>query len=225
MELLDRVIICGLGKVGYRVVSRLARLTPRPQIVVIHLDDELSFAKQISQLEGVTTIIGDARDPAILQRAGIQQATTVAAVTSQDLTNLQIGLAAQRMFPQVHLVLRVFSDALAGQLIDLVGISTTYSTSELAGPTLAAAAILPGIGQAFFAGDELYATDQVLAHAGDALSGQSIEAVRAAQQALVIGIRRKGVSLLLPPPNTILAPGDELTMLACLDDLAKLRGR
>lgn len=223
-ELLDRVIICGLGKVGYRVVMRLARLTPRPQIVVIHQDDTLSFSQQISQLEGVTTIIGDARDPEVLKRAGIQRATTVAVVTSQDLTNLQIGLAARGLFPEVHLVLRVFSDALASKLIDLFGISTTYSTSELAGPTLAAAAILPGIGQAFFAGGQLYATDQLLAQAGDALSGQSIDALRADQQALVIGLRRKGTSLLLPPPDTILAPGDELTLLARLDTLAKLRG-
>src|SRR5579885_2446556 len=88
-ELLDRVIVCGLGKVGYRVVTRLARLTPRPQIVVVHLDDAQSFAQQISELEGVTNIIGDARDPQVLPKAGIQHATTVAAVTSNDLVNLQ----------------------------------------------------------------------------------------------------------------------------------------
>ena len=221
--LLDRVIVCGLGKVGYRVVMRLARLTPRPQIVVVHLDDQLSFAQQISQIEGVTTVIGDACDPKVLQKAGIQNATTVAAVTSNDLVNLQIGLAARRERSSVHLVLRVFSDALANELSSLFNITTTFSTSELAGPTLASAAILPGINQAFFANGQLYAALPLLAQAGDPLSGQTIQALRASQQALVIGLRRKGEAVTLPALDTTIAPGDELTLLGRLDALAGLR--
>lgn len=224
-ELLDRVIVCGLGKVGYRVVTRLARLTPRPQIVVVHLDDTQSFAQQISGLESVTTIIGDASDPQVLQRAGIQHATTVAAVTSNDLVNLQIGLAARRERSSVHLVLRVFSDALANELSSLFNIATTFSTSELAAPTLASAAILPGISQAFFSGGQLYAALPLLAQAGDPLSGQAIQSLRLSRQALVIGLRRKGESLTLPPLDTTIAPGDELTLLGRLDALAGVRER
>jgi Trk K+ transport system NAD-binding subunit len=223
-ELLDRVIVCGLGKVGYRVVQRLYHLTPRPQITVIHLNDEQSFSKQISDLAGVKTIIGDARDSETLKKAGVEQATTIAAVTSDDLVNLQIGLAARHEHPHLHLVLRVFSDTLAVKLSDLFHISTTYSTSELAGSTLAAAAILSGVSQAFFVGDDLLATDQYTARANDRLSGNAIQTIRSQEQALVIALRRQQASFSFPSLETVIAPGDELTILATLDTLARLRG-
>ncbi len=226
-ELLDYVIVCGLGKVGYRVVQRLYHLTPRPQITVIHLDDgENSFPKQISDLQGVKTIIGDARDLETLQKADVQRATTVAAITSDDLINLQIGLAARRAHPHLHLVLRVFSDALAVKLSDLFHISTTYSTSELAGSTLAAASILSGVGQALFVGEDLLATDLHTVRANDRLSGNAIQTIRTQEQALIIALRRKNASapLTLPPLDTVIAPGDEVTLLATLETLARLRG-
>jgi voltage-gated potassium channel Kch len=47
----DRVIICGLGKIGYRVVKLIHQMEPHPHIVVVHLDDgEASFAEQIAEL-------------------------------------------------------------------------------------------------------------------------------------------------------------------------------
>ncbi|HLW02619.1 MAG TPA: NAD-binding protein [Ktedonobacterales bacterium] len=223
-ELLDRVIVCGLGKVGYRVVQRLYYLTPRPQITVIHLDDDQSFSRQISDLQGIKTVIGDARDIETLQKADVQHATTIAAVTSDDLVNLQIGLAARHAHPHLHLVLRVFSDTLAVKLGDLFHISTTYSTSELAGSTLAAASILSGVGQALFVGEDLLATDLHTIRANDRLTGNAIQTIRTQEQVLVIALRRQGHTLTLPPLDTVITPGDEVTILATLDTLARLRG-
>ncbi|HEX9056310.1 MAG TPA: NAD-binding protein, partial [Ktedonobacterales bacterium] len=113
----DTIIVCGLGKIGYRVVERLSRLDPRPHIVAVYLNgDDNSFVERVVDLPGVTLVRGDARDVNTLKRAGIDHAYTVAAVTSDDLTNLQIGLAARNSSPDIHLVLRVFSDALADEL-------------------------------------------------------------------------------------------------------------
>jgi Trk K+ transport system NAD-binding subunit len=237
-EQLDTVIVCGLGKVGYRVVRQLHRLRPRPRIVVVRLADEgHAFPQNIRQLEGIRTVIGDARDLSLLREAGIDAAYTVAALTADDGLNLQIGLVARRYRPDVHLVLRVFSDTLAEKLDDMFGIRTTYSTSGLAGPTLAAATILGDVSQAFHAGRQLFSTDQVVVREGDHLAGRSVDAVRAESQALVIGLRRnadggkggaggadRDPSLqALPPLDTALAPGDEVTLLAPLVALARLR--
>ncbi len=219
----DRVVVCGLGRVGYRVVQRLYRLSPRPAITVIHLDDGASVSNHISNLQGIKRIIGDARHSQTLQQAEVEHATTVVAVTSDDLFNLQIGLAARRLHPQVHLVLRVFSDALAAKLGDLFHISTSYSTSELAGSTLAGAAILNGVSQAFFVDDQLLATDQHTAHTGDRLIGKSVQVIRAEEGALVVALHRQGKTLVLPPLETLIAPEDELTLLATLNTLARLR--
>jgi Trk K+ transport system NAD-binding subunit len=192
--------------------------------VVIRLGDgHTEFPQRISELDGVTTIIGDAREASVLRAAGLDRAYSVAALTSDDLLNLQIGLAARRQRPDVHVVLRVFSDALASKLTDMFGIHTIYSTSALAGPTLAAAAVLGGISHAFVAGGQLFSTDQLTVQAGGPLAGLSLEAVRARHAALVIGLNRNGEMTALPALDTVLAPGDDITLLATIETLARLR--
>jgi len=222
----DTVIVCGLGKVGYRVVGLLHALRPRPRIVVLYheRDEDEPFLRRVRGLEGVEVRRGDARDGETLRDAGLERAFAVAALTADDLTNIQIGLEARRQRADLHVVLRVFSDTLAERLVDLFGIHTAYSVSDLASPTLAAAAVLGGVGHAFFADDRLYAMDELLARAGDQLSGRSVEAIRGETGAVVIGLRRdSGPLLVLPPADTLVAPGDAVTLAARLDALARLR--
>jgi Trk K+ transport system NAD-binding subunit len=223
---MDRVIICGLGKVGYRVVERLYALTPRPRIVVVHLgDDSASFIHRLAGMDDLTIFTGDASDPDVLRQAGIERAYSVAAVTSNDLVNLRIGLTARKLRSDVHLVVRVFTDALAEELNDVFEIHTTYSTSNLASPTLAAAAILggEGVSRAFVAGGQIYTSDEWTAGHGGKLSGLSVAAIRRQRRALVVALRRGGTTQLVPPLDATIQEGDEVTLLATTDALAQLR--
>jgi Trk K+ transport system NAD-binding subunit len=222
----DTVIVCGLGKVGYRVVRQMHRMRPAPRIVVVRQGDgRADFPEQISRLDGVTTVLGDARDPAVLRIAGIARAYSVAALTSDDLLNLQIGLAARRARPDIHIVLRVFSDVMADKLADMFGIRTIYSTSGLAGPTLAAGAVLGDITHAFAAEGEIFSADQLSIPAGSELDGRTVEELRARHDGVVIALRRNGGAdtCVLPPLATVLAAGDCITLLAPLDALARVR--
>jgi Trk K+ transport system NAD-binding subunit len=223
---LDSIIVCGLGKVGYRVVERLYALTPRPRIVVVHRgDDGTSFVQRLAGMEGLTIITGDASDPDVLTQAGIARAYSVAAVTSSDLVNLRVGLTARKLRADVHLVVRVFSDALAEELNDVFEIHTTYSTSNLASPTLAAAAILggEGVSRAFVAGGRIYSSDEWTAGRGGKISGQTVAAIRQRRDALVVALRRGGTLLPVPPLDTTIQDGDEVTLLAATGALARLR--
>lgn len=222
----DTVIVCGLGKVGYRVVGLLHAQRPRPRIVVLYheRDEDEPFLRRVRGLAAVEARRGDARDGETLRDAGLERAFAVAALTSDDLTNVRIGLEARRQRADLHVVLRVFSDTLAERLVDLFGIHTAYSVSDLASPTLAAAAVLGGVGHAFFADDRLYAMNELAARAGDRLSGRNVEAIRGETGAVVIGLRRgAGPLLVLPPADTVVAPGDAVTLAARLDALARLR--
>lgn len=224
----DRVLVCGLGKVGYRVAQRLHAMKPRPRIVVIHREDDTeSLAHHLIPLEGIETVVGDARDPAVLRRAGLEHAYAVAAVTADDLVNLQVALAARQVHPAVHVVVRVFSDALAEELNSVFEIHTTYSTSNLASGTLAAAAVLGGVRHAFAMRGSLFAADDLTLRVGDGLSGRTVADLRAAHGALGVELRRKGApeAILLPPLDTPLAAGDTLTVVAPLEALGRLRRR
>jgi Trk K+ transport system NAD-binding subunit len=223
-EQYDTVIVCGLGKVGYRVIRQLYKLRPRPRIVVVRLGDgRPDFPQRISQLEGVISILGDAREAEVLREAGIERAYAVAALTSDDLLNLQIGLAARRARADVHVVLRVFSDVLAEKLADLFGIRTIYSTSGLASPALAAGALLGDITHAFSTNGQIFSADKVSVRAGSLLDGRTIEDIRARHDALIIALQRDGQLRALPSLSTTLEPGDEVTMLATIEALARVR--
>jgi Trk K+ transport system NAD-binding subunit len=217
-EQFNTVIICGLGKVGYRVVRQIYAIQARPRIVVICRSvGDNDFHRYIAPLTDVTLIEGDARDSAVLQRAGLAEAYSVAALTGDDLVNLQIGLAARRERPDVHVVLRVFSDALAERLADMFGIRTAYSTSALAGATMAAAAVRAEVGASFFANGRLFATSQASVSAGDQLAGRSVDTLYSDRGVLTVGLCRDGRPSVLPPLDTVLEPGDEVTLLTAIE--------
>lgn len=223
-DVFHTVIVCGLGKVGYRVVRQLYRMNPRPRIVVVCLGDRQNeFPQRISQLGEVQIITGDARDPDVLRKAGLMHAFSVAALTSNDLLNLQIALAARRIRADAHIVLRVFSDALASKLSDMFGIRTAYSTSALASPTMAAAALLGNVSQGLLVNGQLYATERLRIRADSPLLGLSIAALREHQEILVIDLRHEGVSTLIPSLSITLCEGDEITILAAIRALKRLR--
>jgi len=219
------VIVCGLGKIGFRVVKQLHSLSPRPRIVVVRLgnNDRPEFVQQIRQLDGVVDVVGDARNLETLRRAGLDEAYSVAALTSDDLQNLQIALAARRHRPDVHIVLRTFSDALAERLAEMFGIHTTYSTSALAAPTMAAAALLGNISQAIFVGGQIFATNDIHLSAGHPFITRRVDDLRERYATIVLELRRDGRSILLPDLDLRLQAGDQATLLAPVEVVQYVR--
>jgi Trk K+ transport system NAD-binding subunit len=223
-EQYDTVIVCGLGKVGYRVICQLHAMRPRPRIVVVRLaNGRPDFPQRIAELPGVRLVIGDAREEAVLRQAGISQAFSVAALTSDDLLNLQISLAARRLRPDVHIVLRVFSDGLAERLGEMFGIRTTYSTSALASPTLAAAALVGGVLQGCLIDQQLYATEQLRIEPTSPLANLSIEQIRERFGVIVIEHQKHGQPTNLPPNDLIIQAQDQLLVIGPIVTIAQLR--
>lgn len=214
----DTVIICGLGKVGSAVLQLLLGITPCPRLVVICTPQTPPETTEALEARGVQVVRGDAREPAMLKLAGIERAYAVAALFGDDLINLQIGLAARELRPDLHLVLRVFSDVLAERLGALFGINTAYSTSALAAPTLAAAAVLPRVDYAFDVGERLFALETL--RPGLALT---VSELREQADVLVVAVQRNGVRDILPAHTLPLEPDDELILLGDLRTLSRLR--
>lgn len=220
-ERFNTVIVCGLGKVGSAVIRLLLRIEPCPELVVICTPQTPAELTAPLEARGVRVIRGDAREAQTLERAGLRRAYAVAAVFGDDLANLQIGLAARELRPDIHLVLRVFSDVLAERLGALFGINTAYSVSALAAPTLAAAAVLREVEYAFDVGERLFALETL--PADGPFVGRSVSELREQSGLLVVGLRRAGVQRMLPEHELCVEAGDELLLLGELHDLARLR--
>src|SRR5262249_13985316 len=145
------------------------------------------------------------------------------ALTSDDLNNIKIALAARQRRPDVHVVVRVFNDVLAQRLRALFGIHTAYSTSRLAAPTFAAAALLPGAECAFFAGEHLYTRDERVVGKGDDFIGKTGAELRAQRNIFLIERERGGELTLLPPLDQPIQPGDRIAVVAPLKTLEPLQ--
>ena len=221
----DTVIVCGLGRIGYRVIRALQQLHVQTQIVVVCQQSSTS-ALFVEEMEssGVRVLYGDARRADTLQRAGIERACSVVALISDDSVNLQIGLAARRLQPNIDVVLRVFRDVLADNLTTMFGVHTTFSVAALAAPTLAASAVVRGIDYAIEIADRILSTMTITVRAGDVCAGRTVADIRRHEDILVVAIRRAGYALTPLKLDTRVEEGDEIVVLvdiARLDRLAR----
>lgn len=121
------VILCGLGRVGRRVLDYL-RAANVPVVVIERKADVPA---------GVTALVGDFRSPELLKQAGIDRARGVIVCTSDDLVNVSTALTARGLNPAARVVVRVFTPALVERLGQSVRGIAALSVSALTAPVIA----------------------------------------------------------------------------------------
>ena len=99
----DHFIICGIGRVGRNVANELDA-TERTYVVID--EDMNSINVQLEKHPDQMYIHGDGSDDDILQKAQIETARGVFAVTGDDSKNLMISLTAKQMNPAARVVAR-----------------------------------------------------------------------------------------------------------------------
>ncbi|MCU1391224.1 MAG: RyR protein [Ilumatobacteraceae bacterium] len=87
----NHTVVCGLGDVGTRLAQAFAMDGGR--VVAIESDPSSSGVAS-AKAAGVTVLIGDASDPALLRTARVAQAVRLIAVCGNDATNVQIASQA-----------------------------------------------------------------------------------------------------------------------------------
>ncbi|MBN1178085.1 MAG: NAD-binding protein [Anaerolineae bacterium] len=215
----NHVVVCGLGRVGYRVALQL--LTMQQEVVGVESDATGPFLDAI-QAEGVPVLIGDARNRDMLEKAGVAVASAIVACTEDDLTNLEIALDARDLNPDIKVVMRMFDQRLAERIRKGFGIHTAFSTSALAAPALAAAATRAAVEYSFYVDDVLLNVSSLGVDAGSALVGRCLNDVEQTWDVSIILYRGSDGVDLHPVPERVLAGGDQIVVFATLDALARL---
>jgi Trk K+ transport system NAD-binding subunit len=222
----DHVIVCGLGRVGFRVCRWLLDLGE--EVVVVDLDDEDSMYDQV-RAWGVPIIAADARRPEILEQAGLMAASAIVPVTGDDLVNLAIATAARGLRADMRVVLRTFDDSLAANLQSGFDIHRAYSTSALAAPAFAAAAVHAPVDYAFSYETEVDGeSSQALVTItkftlvdGCKLAGYTVKRLEDEFNVKVIALRTKGFEV-HPPDDRVLNVGEGFVVSATPDGLDHL---
>ena len=98
-----RVIICGAGRVGYGLASRLA--SENNTVTVVDLSSEL--IRNITTELDVRGVVGHGAHPEVLKRAGVENADMIIAVTYSDEVNMIACQVAHSLFNVPTKVARV----------------------------------------------------------------------------------------------------------------------
>jgi voltage-gated potassium channel len=216
----DHVIVCGAGRVGFRIFEQFNKL--QVPIVMIERREDGPFVSTI-RAAGVPVLIEDVRSSRTLEQANIRSASAIICATDDDLANLNIALDARRMKPHIRVVMRLFDDDLVAKTKEAFHVEA-FSTSALAAPALAAAALDPAIKNSLEVGGRLLVVAELLVDR--MLAEKTIAQLRDEALALVIQIRRADGSVVFDPQGaTRLSRGDTVTVQATLDAYRSLRSR
>lgn len=212
------VIICGAGRVGYRVAQELMKLGR--DIVVIERRSDAPFAGVLRDLK-VPVLIDDIRAPQCLTRTNVNAAEAIVCATDDDLSNLNVALDARKLNPDIRIVLRLFDDDLVDRVRDNFK-AEAHSTSALAAPALALAALDPRIIHSFKVGEHLMVVSKFTV--GADLVPLTLSEVRDRFGGLTLAMTRPGQGERLHPEGkTTLQTGDELTVQCSYAEYRALR--
>jgi Trk K+ transport system NAD-binding subunit len=216
----DHVIVCGGGRVGFRVFEQLQKL--RIPMVVIEQQQDSPLVASMRNA-GVPVLVADVRTPLSLEQANIKKARAVVCATDDDLANLNLALDARRLVPGIRVVLRLFDDDLVAKTRVAFDVEA-FSTSALAAPSFAVAALDPSIRSSFEVGGRLMVVAELVAVAG--LARRTVGDLRDSAGIMVIHLARPSREEVFDPPGAAtVEQGDRVTLQGSFDAYRALRER
>lgn len=130
------VVLVGFGQVGFR----LSQMLRDRAIALIAVERNIEApCVRLAQKAGIPVVIGRGDDRATLELVGARRCALVAAVTSDDLVNVAVGLAAGEVKPGVPLALRLGDGGVALETESLLHLGRVFDAHHLAATTLAEA--------------------------------------------------------------------------------------
>ncbi len=208
----DHVVVCGLGNIGYRVVTQLHALG-----VAVAATEKMEEGRSIPEVRrlGVPVLIADARVPETLHALNVGKAKSVVIATDDDAANLEAALNARAINPTLRVVLRLFDADLAARVERAFNIHISRSVSALAAPSFAAAAVGHKVAATIPAGNRVLIVAQETVGSGSWAAGRTIQDVDSAFHGRILLVEREGeAQKWCPKPDYCLAPGDQLGLVA-----------
>ncbi len=145
MRLANHFIICGLGSLGQYCFDCLQQFaTPAFPVALTAIEmtqPEAWEVQGVADALGANLIIGDCRQTSVLEQAGIHDCRAILLVTSDEATNVAAAIAARRLNPKVHLVVRSARQNLNHLLQEKLGSFVALNPSELPAPSFALAGL------------------------------------------------------------------------------------
>lgn len=232
-QLEGHVIICGFGRMG----SKLAEaLTTRGKALIVVDQDPLRV--DAARGHGCLSIQGNATEESILRQAGVERASILTTVLSDDVSNLFITITAHELNPGLQILARAEQTSTIKKLRQ-VGASKVILPANIGADRLANMILRPSaeslLRQAELPeglNDDLASLglrlDELELQAGSSLIGGAISDlnIQGNHRFLIVALRNSSGDVVLHPgPTQTLQQGDCVVILAHEKDIADLCAR
>jgi Trk K+ transport system NAD-binding subunit len=216
------VVVVGLGSIGVRVIEGLKAYGK--EVVVVERDEENRYLAQARSLD-VPVIIADAALSGTFDLINLDTASAVAILTSDDLTNIEVGLAVRERlasrWAKVPVVLRVLDKPLAATMEQSFGFRNVRSTSALAAPWFVGAALGLHILDTFYIDQQPFLLGRL--EIGQGLDGLAMQDLSARTRVVAINRAADGGQLEHPPRRgTRFADGDVAYIVGPYEELLRV---
>jgi Trk K+ transport system NAD-binding subunit len=221
------VVVVGLGSVGMRVIDGV-RADGR-DIVVVERSEGNRYLNQV-RLHGIPLVLGDGTLGQTLDSVNLSRAAAVAIMTSDDMANIEIGLAVRdRLGPrwgEVPAVLRVFDHALGERLQQSFGFRHVWSTAAISAPWLVGAVLGMDVLFSFYVGNHPFLLARLGIAEGGGLEGLAMNELGARLRVVAIARGGREDDLEHPPRrDTRLRAGDDAYLAGPYEELQRILRR
>jgi trk system potassium uptake protein len=203
------IIIVGAGKVGWNLAREL--LEKGHELTVIE-NDRRRYLTVEQELEHVIQY-GDASELWVLERAGIQRADLVIAVTGDDEDNMLICQVAREKYMCERIIARV-NNPRNREYFELLGIKPWVSATDLILRLIEHEVPDYGLVHLLDFPEERLEIIEMLLEDNSKVAGRRVGDIEMPEGSLLISVLREGRGF-VPGPDTVLEAGDEV--LAVLD--------
>src|SRR6186997_805744 len=201
------VIIVGAGKVGWNLAREL--LEKEHEVTVIE-SNRRRYLTVEQELEHNVSY-GDASELWVLERAGIQRADLVIAVTGDDEDNMLICQMAKEKYLCKRIIARV-NNPRNRQWFELLGIQPAVSATDLILRLIEHEVPSYGLVHLLDLRDEQLEIIEVEVTRGSPAAGRPVSDVNLPEGSLIISVLRDGHGF-VPSSDTVIDVGDEVLLV------------
>ena len=201
------VIIAGAGKVGWNLARELIA---KGQEVSLIESDHRRYRVVEEELEHAVQY-GDATELWVLERAGIQRADLVIAVTGDDEDNMLICQVAKEKYGAQRIVARV-NNPRNLQHFKLLGIQPAVSATDLILRLIEHEVPEYGLVQLLALEEERLEIIELEVSAGSVAAGSRVADVELPDGALIISVLRGGAGF-VPKADSVIQAGDQVLLI------------
>ena len=203
-----RIVIAGAGTLGRRVATYT-----RADHDVLVIDQSRARAAAVEEELGVRVLVGDADEPAILFEAGVDRADVFVASTGHDEDNLVACLLAKNEYKVRKVIAAVRNPRNRWLYNRSWGVDVAIDSAEIVTKLIEEEATLADVVTLLDLHEGEVTVSSMSINEGHWAAGKTMKQL-GLPEGCVIAALLHDTQIVMPQPDTVVQPGDQLLIIA-----------